>query len=439
LLALAGLAVVVLIVAFAFLLGGDSHSYKLVFENAGQLVKGDDVQVGGRRIGSVESIKLTDDNQAAIDVKINGSFGPLHQGTIAGIRATSLSGIANRYIALTPGPNSARELPDGALLGAEKTTAPVDLDQLFDTFDDRTRKSLQQVVQGFATQYDGRGAQANDAARYFNPALSAGDRVFSELARDEDTFTDFVVKSSRVVTALAARRGDISNLVSNANRTTGAIAQESASLEQALAVLPATLRRGNTTFADLRATLGDLDELVAVSKPATKNLTPFLRQLRPLVAGARPTLRDLSRLVRRPGGANDLTDATLRVPHLQTVASPVLARSRTALQKTQPVLDFARPYTPELMGWIRDFGQGASNYDANGHFARIQPLVNLFSLAGNVLNPVPTQSRLAGLQTGYVKRCPGTATQVPEDGSAPFTDGGLLGAEDCDPSLRLPG
>ena len=45
-----------------------------------------------------------------------------------------------------------------------------------------------------------------------------------------------------------------------------------------------------------------------------------------------------------------------------------------------PVLEFLRPYTPDLVGWFRDFGQGAANYDANGHYARIQPIFNAFSL-----------------------------------------------------------
>ena len=60
-------------------------------------------------------------------------------------------------------------------------------------------------------------------------------------------------------------------------------------------MLPTTLRRANSTFVNLRATLDDLDVLVDASKPATKDLAPFLRELRPLVHDARPTIRDLSR------------------------------------------------------------------------------------------------------------------------------------------------
>jgi phospholipid/cholesterol/gamma-HCH transport system substrate-binding protein len=125
------------------------------------------------------------------------------------------------------------------------------------------------------------------------------------------------------------------------------------------------------------------------------------------------------------------------------VAAPALTSGRQALAKAQPVLEFARPYTPELIGWFRDFGQGAANYDANGHYARIQPIFNAFQFgdnpAGGVLTPIPPSKRMDGLQTGVIARCPGAATQRPADGSAPYTDRGNLGPNDCDPSLALPG
>ena len=67
--AAAGLALALVIVLAAWLLlrGDGGTEYTLVFENAGQLVPDNDVQVGGRRIGSVKSIALTDDNLAAIN------------------------------------------------------------------------------------------------------------------------------------------------------------------------------------------------------------------------------------------------------------------------------------------------------------------------------------------------------------------------------------
>src|SRR6185503_6523384 len=158
-----------------------------------------------------------------------------------------------------------------------------DLDQLFNALDPKTRKGLQNIVQGGATQYDGVAAEANEAAKYFNPALSSASRLTRELVRDDDQFEKFIVETATVVNAIAERRDDLTSLVSNANTTARAIGDENAALARALGLLPPTLRKANTTFVNLRAALGDLDVLVSESKPATKDLAPFFRALRPLV------------------------------------------------------------------------------------------------------------------------------------------------------------
>src|SRR3954462_3483818 len=95
--AIAALAVASVVIALRRRRGASPHEYDLLFQNAGQLVKDDDVQVGGRRIGSVRDIKLTNDNQAKVTIEVEKDFSPLHEGTTATIRQTSLSGIANRY------------------------------------------------------------------------------------------------------------------------------------------------------------------------------------------------------------------------------------------------------------------------------------------------------------------------------------------------------
>ena len=436
--AVGALVVAVLLVAFTLLGGPSTATYFMEFQTAGQLVKDDDVQVGGRRVGSIREIELTDDNLARLKIEVQEPFAPLHDGTTGVIRATSLSGVANRYIALTPGPQSEPELEPGSTLRADTTTTIVDLDQLFNTLDPDARKSLQQVVKGFEAQYQGKGEEAGEAAEYFNPALSTSRRLLQQVTADEGVLTRFLVNSSRTVSALAEKRDDIADLVSNTNATAAAIGSENVALGRALGLLPTTLRRANTTFVNLRATLTDLDALVAASKPATKDLEPFLRRLRPLVRDARPTIADLRRLVSRSGADNDLVDATLKLPRLQRVASPALERGRAALRKTQPVLEFIRPYTPDLFGWIKDFGQGAASYDANGHYARIQPIVNAFSYTdsptGGVLNAIPPAQRFDNLVTGQLTRCPGAASQPAEDKSNPY-----VSTTDCDPDQLLPG
>jgi phospholipid/cholesterol/gamma-HCH transport system substrate-binding protein len=439
---LIGVALVVALAIYLLLMRGGGHQYTLIFQNAGQLVKGDNVQIGGRPVGSVKGIELTSNNLAAVKVSVDEPYAPLRAGTQAVIRLTSLSGIANRYVALSPGPDPRRTLPDDATLDTSQTTTAVDLDQLFNALDPKARRDLQGVIKGFKTQLDGKAPQAAQATKYFNPLLSSARRLVNETTRDEGALTRFIVSSERTVTAVSERRGDLADLVGNANATTGAIASENRALSEALRLLPTTLRRGNTTFVNLRSTLDDLDPLVADSKPATKNLAPFLRELRPLVHDARPTIADLSTLLRRPGTDNDLVEATQKLPGFQRVASPALKNGTGALKRSQPVLEFIRPYIPELVGWFRDFGVGGANYDANGHYARIQPIFNAFQFNDQPaqppqLVPLPVSQRLAGLQTGMLRRCPGSASQPAQDGSAPYRDSG--GNLDCDPTQVLPG
>jgi phospholipid/cholesterol/gamma-HCH transport system substrate-binding protein len=436
--AVAAIAVVA-VVAVLLLKGSAKHEYTLVFQSAGQLVKDNDVQIGGRRIGRVAAIKLDDKNLAEVRIQVEEPYAPLHLGTTATIRSGSLSGVANRYIALAPGPNNAPKLDDGQTLGLDRTTTSVDLDQLFDTLDPKTRASLQKVIKGSATQYRGKGAKANEALKYFNPALSTTSRLVNELDRDQQSLQDFIIYTARATTALAERRGDLTNLVTNANTTSGAIASESASLNRALKALPATLRRGNSTFVDLRSTLDDLDQLVNASKPVAPRLAPFFKQLRPLIADARPTIKDLSSLISRPGAGNDLIDLLNQQPRLTQVATPTFQHTIKGLQQGTPVLQFIRPYAPDLIGWFRDFGQSTANYDANGHFARISPIVNAFQFtdnpAGGTLTALKPSERQVGLQSGKVRRCPGSATQTAADGSNPYAPAG----SDCDPSIVPPG
>jgi phospholipid/cholesterol/gamma-HCH transport system substrate-binding protein len=153
---IAGLGALVLVVIAIIVLllgsGGDSNHYKLVFETGGQLVKGNQVMIGGVPVGSVDDVKLLDNAQAEVDISVNR---PLHEGSSAIVRATSLSGIANRYVSIQPGPDSNPELKNDATISEVDTTAPVDIDQLFNTLRGPERQALRNIIQGSSTAYAG--------------------------------------------------------------------------------------------------------------------------------------------------------------------------------------------------------------------------------------------------------------------------------------------
>ena len=428
----AALALIVLIVAYIVFAGGSGSNYKLEFNEADQLVKGDQVQVGGVPVGSVTNIELTHDFKAIVTIHIDSSLVPLHAGTVAQVRVPSLSSVANRYVALSLGPNNARSLGAGSKLPASATRDVTDLDQLFNTLDPKTRKGLQGFIQGSAEQYVGAGANLGKTTEYFAPSINATDRFFSELVSDQSTFTKFLVETAKAVTTIGARNVQLTDLVGNANTTFTAIGSEQASLAKGLKELPLTLRQGNRTFAALPSTFKALEKLVVASKPTVKPLTTLFTRLRPLVTTANPVVKNFSVAFSKPGAENDLTDFVRSLPTLAKALSTATPAAVTSLRESVPITAFFGPYTPDLEGTLREFGQTTAYYDANGHYARVSPVFPDFALgANNNLTPSTVAQALAPLKSGQLRRCPGAATQRAPDGSSPFVDNELLS---CDPT-----
>jgi phospholipid/cholesterol/gamma-HCH transport system substrate-binding protein len=449
-------AAVLLVFVVLFGGGGSGTEYLMRFENGGQLVSGNQVQVAGRPIGTIDDIDLTENAQAEVKVTLDE---PLTEGSTAVIRSTSLSGIANRYISVTPGPDNATELEPGATLTTEKTTTPVDLDQLFNSFDKPTRKALQNVIQGQAELYTGNNEGARKVYRYLAPSLQSTQRLLDELTSDERALTRFLVDGSSVLGAVAERRDDLSALTENANTALGAISDENDALDRSLSALPPAMRQGNTTFVNLRAALDDLDPLVQTSLRVTKPLPKFLRDLRPVANDAVPVVRDLRLAVARPGSNNDLTEVLQLAPQLRKKAKTASDRGIAAMDATQDDVELARAYTPDFTALLSKLGQAAGYYDVDGHYLRAMPaatgafdynagtseLEPSFSTPGDqfqFFTSTPNAFEADGFE-----RCPGAASQVASDGSTPFVDppfgpAGVAGAPagECEPGdMVLPG
>ncbi len=457
--AIGALVLVAIAILVLLLSGGDNSShYRLLFQTGGQLVNGNQVLIGGVPVGSVDNVKLTDNGQAQVDISVDR---PLHEGSSAIIRATSLSGIANRYISIQPGPDNNPELANDAIITEVDTTSPVDLDQLFNTLRGPERQALRNIIQGSATVYAGNGPAANVTYKYLSPSLVATDRLLQQINRDSGVLTNFLVNGASVVSSVAERRADLSALTQNANQALGAIASENRSFDQALVALPGTLRQANTTFHNLRPALDDVDVLVNAAKPATKNLAPFLKQLYPVVSRSVPVFRDLNRALNLKGKSNDLADATGDFTALQKRAADAIPITVKAMQDSQDNLSFLRPYIPELMSAVAHLNQVAGYYDADGHYARVQPAgIGVFGLGGAAPNFTFTAQSSANIFNDYgafgstnnnvFRRCPGGSTPILAGSnpfSAPSPAGVFLGPPngapaspgDCNAAQTVPG
>jgi phospholipid/cholesterol/gamma-HCH transport system substrate-binding protein len=445
--AIGAVVAAIAIVAFLMFRGGGGYRVTAEFQNAAQLVKGNQVTVGGTAVGSVEDIKISPDGQAEIELSVKDDYKDLPVETRAVIRQASQSGIANRYVELQLPPDnkrSGKKIDDGGRIVISNTQTSVELDQLFNTLDPPTRDAVSKFFRNSATQFKDKEQQQREVFRYLNPALSTSSRLFSELNRDSPLLADFLQDSEKLVTALAEKRDDLSALIGNANRTFNALSNERAALQEAIARFPDFMRTSNTVFVNLRAALDDVDPLVDASKPVARQLGPFLDELRPLAADAKPTIRDLSNTLLRRGADNDLLNLQNTLPALASAALDTKERRPNfgggpvnvgetrgafpttvdALEDAAPIIAQGRPYTPELIGWFDDFSTSGP-YDAQGGFSRAQVVFNVQNILGNVPELIPLDVRdqvFADLaKVGQYRRCPGASEEAARDGSNVFT------------------
>jgi phospholipid/cholesterol/gamma-HCH transport system substrate-binding protein len=415
---------VVAAAALMFGAGGDYRVY-LTLDNAGQLVEGNQVKVGGRPVGLVESIELQDDARARIEVSIDDELAPLHEGSVMTLRATSLSGIANRYLALEPGRNDEPEIRDGGEIRAEDGREAVDLDQILNTLDPQTQRDLQLFVRNAGDAF-GAARQANAGLESLNPALSQSAATFRALTRDQAALERFIVRSAQVVEDVSARPEHLDPLVGNALGAVGALARESAALESSLQQLPPTLRKTNSTLVNLRATLQDVRPLVRDARPLAPLLSDAFDQLRPFARDARPVVADVRALIDRPATRADLLGLLGRIVPLSREAIPAFDSTVRTVEDALPIVREARPYAVDVLsGLFNGFGgTTAGYYDANGHYVRIsfQGSTSTLTGLGSLVPRPPDQQGLTGFRTKVDKRCPGAGTQPAEDGSSPYLD-----------------
>ena len=422
---LALLLLAVLVVAYLlFANAGSPYRVTLVLDSASQLVKGNQVKVGGVPVGKIDRLELDDDARALVEITIDDeSVAPLPKRTTAEVRSNSLAGVANRYLALTLGPSNVGDIPSGGEIPATDATSEVDLDQLLNTLDPDTLRDVKGLLHDGTGALRGRGAGLGRAIDALNPALAQVDALERQVLRDQGRFARFLVESSHVVSAVAPRRPQLERLVASGRTTLEEIAARDDALDSMLRRLPDTLRVTNTTLVNLRTALTDVRPTVRLARPVAAPLAETLDRLRPVSRDARPVVASLRRTIDREG-SGDLIGVLRGLPALERAASPALRSTTSTVEDLLPIVTELRPYAPEVVGGLQNGfgGTTASYYDANGHYTRISFQSNLYSLEnlGSLAPVPPSQPGLTGYRRGVVGRCPGAATQPAPDGSNPW-------------------
>lgn len=107
---------------------GENYRVTALFDSATGLKSGDSVEIAGVKVGKVERIVLSNDDQANVELRIRRGV-KITEDVIASIRTKGL--IGDRYIKLEQG-GSERYIEAGGRI--RETTPPMDIEELIGQF-----------------------------------------------------------------------------------------------------------------------------------------------------------------------------------------------------------------------------------------------------------------------------------------------------------------
>src|SRR5690349_12923016 len=187
-----------------------TYEVEVPFTEATQLAQQSDVRISGVSVGKVADIVVAPDGHHSLaKVDIDDKYAPLPADTRAILRTKTLLG--ETYIELTPGNRHGPKLGDGGTLPAAQVAESVQLDEIFRTFDARTRAAFQTWQQEAAVAIEGRGADLSYAFGEFEPAFIQFDHLFRVLDSQRFAVRRLFRNAATSLSALRGRQGELAD------------------------------------------------------------------------------------------------------------------------------------------------------------------------------------------------------------------------------------
>jgi phospholipid/cholesterol/gamma-HCH transport system substrate-binding protein len=363
------IAVALVVIALAAIAGGylmaqvgKNDELVVALPNAIGVVEGTPVQVRGFDVGRVSSLTVRGD-KALATLALTSLPAPLHAGTTATVEWRSLLG--ERYIQLQPGPEGNPALPGGAMIQASGDQVVVE--DLLESLDPPTRAHLSSTLRQLDAAMAGHQQDFNQTLRTAGPSVQALGAVLNAVGSDGQAIKTVLANLHRVTDVLAARRGALSSTVADLNRMTSVTATHQQQLSDGLAQLPSTLDSAKSALDKIPGAADSTVPLLHDLRPAADRLPGVTANLKPVMHDLRPTLRLLRPTLE---AADDLLDKT---PAFLDEANHAVPKARETMQRLGPAVAFLRPYTPELMGFLVNWGGAWSDYDSQGNYINVLP------------------------------------------------------------------
>ena len=320
------------------------YQFRIEFPNATQLAQEADVRISGVPVGKVKSI-TPKNGETEATIQLDPKFAPIPKDAKAILRQKTLLG--ETYVELTPGHPDSPKVPEGGMLAVTQVAPSVQLDEIFRTFDPRTRAAFQVWMQDQARAIVGRGSDISNALGNLPGFETDTNTLLQILNTQQGAVQRLVADTGVVFDALTERDGQLASLITNSNRVFQTTAQRNNDLQQIFTVLPTFERQSQIT-------LERLNQFAHFTNP-------LINELRPAAQEISPTLIELEQI------SPDLV-------HLFRNLGPLVTASKAGLPATDQFLNDLRPLLGQLSPFLRQinpilYGLGQYQKEVNAFFS----------------------------------------------------------------------
>jgi phospholipid/cholesterol/gamma-HCH transport system substrate-binding protein len=297
------------------------------FPEAVGLLQDVDVRTAGITIGTVREVEVEESSKRAVaTLALDPAYAPLSRDARAILRRKTLLG--ETFVEITTGSKDGPKLPDGGRLADAAIAPTVELDEILQTYDERTRRAFQMWQQQLGVAVGRRGEDLSNALNRLPEFTESGADLLEVLDEQQEAVRGLVRDTGHVYGALTRDEGQLAALIRNSHRLFSDTASQRENLAEAFHIFP--------TFLDeSRLTLGRLETFSRNARPLVRDLRPVAHELRPTVAAARSLAPDLEHFF---GAFDQQIDA-----------------ARTALPALGDILDETRPLLGALGPFLQEF------------------------------------------------------------------------------------
>ncbi len=311
----------------------DSFTLTAEFESTKKLPTKQPVLYKGISIGRVNKVTWDPEDQLSVVAFTLDDDFEIHEDAVLQIGERSL--IGDPYLnLLSRGSEAAPELESGDEV--PQTKPSVDFDEALAFLDEEGRRRVKSLID---TVGRGLGPEGNGAA--LNGTIGGTTRMITELNEltltlegQEDELAQLVSDASTVLQEIGSREESVRTIVASGRRTLDAVAQNTDSLDTALAELPGLLESGRISLAE--------------AEPLIAEATPLVADLRELAPDLRVAFDD-TREYSLGRTIDEILAIAKGLKPLRQTAEPVLEDLLKLLENLDPLVDEIAPAARNLV------------------------------------------------------------------------------------------